>query len=467
MRGERPDIIVVVSDTLRTAHLGCYGNRTIRTPNIDAFARESVVFESAYPESLPTIPVRRALHTGRRAYPFRNYTPIKWDIVYLPGWQPISNDEDTIAENLAAAGYHTGFVSDTLPYFQPGMNFTRGFRQWEFIRGQQQDRWKSPATVDELQMRRYGSESQLRRGLRDMIRQHVANTSWMCHEEDHCTARVFRWAMDFIEDNRNNRPFYLFVDCFDPHEPWEAPKHYWELYRNPEFSGRRVIHPYYDVLEKFATEDELEDMIAHYSGLVTFVDAWFGRFLDHLKLLGLYEDALIIFTSDHGTNFADNPERVVGKPAWALYPAVMHIPLIVHFPEGNGAGERIPEFVYNVDIPATVYDIAGVSPSDGIHGRTLSNLISGGHWAPRPYLTSRYGDFVWYRDEKHWVYCDVVGERRRAFAISSGGALERLDDSLASDVFGRAWDGIMADAGGDLPDYSGLRRTEADGQKPD
>ncbi len=128
------NVLVVMSDTLRTAYLGCYGNRTIRTPNIDRFSRSGMRFTRAYPESLPTVPVRRAIHTGRRAFPFRDYKPVKWDIVYQPGWQPISNDEDTVAENFAAADYHTGFVTDTLPCFAPGYNFQRGFWQWEYTR---------------------------------------------------------------------------------------------------------------------------------------------------------------------------------------------------------------------------------------------------------------------------------------------------------------------------------------------
>ena len=105
---QKMNILVVVSDTLRTAYLGCYVNRTIRTPNIDHFAADASLFTEAYPESLPTIPVRRALHTGRRAYPFHDYRPVPWDLVYLPGWQPMADGESTLAEDLAAAGYHTG-----------------------------------------------------------------------------------------------------------------------------------------------------------------------------------------------------------------------------------------------------------------------------------------------------------------------------------------------------------------------
>lgn len=91
-----PNLILIVSDTLRADYLGCYGNDKIHTPNLDAFAEESAVFDNAYPESLPTILVRRALHTGRRVYPFNNYYIPKWCSVHLPGWQPMNNDEDTI-----------------------------------------------------------------------------------------------------------------------------------------------------------------------------------------------------------------------------------------------------------------------------------------------------------------------------------------------------------------------------------
>jgi arylsulfatase A-like enzyme len=95
MQTKKPNIIVIVSDTLRTADTGCYGSIRVQTPHIDSFAKRGVRFTRAFPESLPTIPVRRALHTGRRAFPFHNYKPVKWDVVYLPGWQAMDNEEDT------------------------------------------------------------------------------------------------------------------------------------------------------------------------------------------------------------------------------------------------------------------------------------------------------------------------------------------------------------------------------------
>ena len=142
------NIVVIVADTFRTSFLGAYGNDWIHTPNLDQFAEEGVRFTNAHPECLPTIPTRRTLHTGRRAFPFKDYSPVPWDNVYLAGWQPMSGDEGTIAEALVQAGYHTGFFADVPHYFVPGMNFTRGFRQWQFIRGHAEDRYRAIAAAD-------------------------------------------------------------------------------------------------------------------------------------------------------------------------------------------------------------------------------------------------------------------------------------------------------------------------------
>ena len=462
MSDARPNIIVVVSDTLRTAFLGCYGNDDIHTPHIDAFAADAALFEHAYPESLPTIPVRRTLHTGRRAYPFQDYRPLKWDIVYLPGWQPMSNDEDTVAENLVDAGYHTGFVSDTLPYFAPGLNFTRGFQQWEFVRGQQQDRWRAAASVsDEALSARYKLDTE-NAGHVEIVRQTFANVSWQRREEDTTTARTFQWAMDFATANRG-APFYLYIDCFDPHEPWEAPPEYYERYRPEGYDGPTIPIVPYGPYRDFCSEAELCSIVAHYKGLVTLVDEWFGRFLDRLRSLDLYDNTLIVFLSDHGTNFAENPEEVLGKPSWALYPGTMHLPLIVRPPGGEGAGSRIGGLTSNLDVPATVYDIADAKPRDGIHGQSLSPIIQGRAQSRWEYLTSRYDHTVWHFDGTRWVFAEMDG-KRSAYRWEDGQLVEP-DDSLREDDFALAWERILADAGGELPDYREHKRTDAVGQK--
>ena len=447
------NIVVVVSDTLRTAYLGPYGNTTIQTPNLDRFARESAVFEQAYPEALPTIPTRRTLHSGRRAFPFRDYTPIPWDNVYLAGWQPMSPDEGTVAEALDRAGYHCGFVSDVPHYFVPAQNFTRGFRQWDFVRGNADDRYRSSAPYDpEVIKDRYDSA----RGP-----MHVANLGGFEPEEmDFATPRTFESAIKFLEENRGTSPFYLYVDTFHPHESWEAPRKYYDLYRNPDYTGRtRLTVPYSTLYQNPLPEAGLEDIRAHYSGLVTMVDHWFGPLLETLEAIGKENDTLVVFLSDHGTNFADNLEKVTGKPAGALYPGTMHIPLLMRHPKRLGAGKRLRELVYTLDVPATLCAAAGTGPEDGLEGKNLLPLLEGGHFESREYLTCRYSNSVWYRDQRNWYFSNVHWDNIRLFDLESSDPFSETIARRASDRVNLAQRRIMADGGGELPKYP-LKNTD-------
>ena len=137
------NIILVIFDSLRKDCVGAYGSPPwwkIQTPHWDALARESLVFTRAFPESLPTLPTRRALYTGRKVFPFHNANfKLRGDFKGAAGWGPIPEDQDTIAEILQAAGYRTGLISDVYHQFKPSKNFWRGFDQWTFLRGQEKD----------------------------------------------------------------------------------------------------------------------------------------------------------------------------------------------------------------------------------------------------------------------------------------------------------------------------------------
>src|SRR3712207_521535 len=109
---------------------------------MDALARESLRFTRAYPESLPTICARRAIHTGMRTWPFRDWRHYKGVDVEVWGWQPIPEGQRTISEILKEEGYSTLFVTDTLHQFKASMNFQRGFDVFDFIRGETTDNYK-------------------------------------------------------------------------------------------------------------------------------------------------------------------------------------------------------------------------------------------------------------------------------------------------------------------------------------
>ena len=141
------NIVLVVLDSLRKDCISAYGSPPwgkVHTPHLDAFARESLVFGQAYPESLPTLPARRALYTAQRIYPFHDGdVRLKGDFCAAPGWGPIREDRPTLAEMLAEAGYRTALIADVFHMFKPSKNFWRGFDQWTFLRGQETDPFRS------------------------------------------------------------------------------------------------------------------------------------------------------------------------------------------------------------------------------------------------------------------------------------------------------------------------------------
>src|SRR5215204_6924488 len=112
--GAGPNVVVVIIDSLRRDHVGAYGNDWIKTPNLDALAKESLLFTRSYPESIPTIPARRAIHTGVRTWPFRDWHPVSDDGFKPYGWAPVPEDQVVLAEVLSAEGINTNIVTDNL-----------------------------------------------------------------------------------------------------------------------------------------------------------------------------------------------------------------------------------------------------------------------------------------------------------------------------------------------------------------
>jgi len=459
-----PNIILIILDTLRLCDLGCYGSAEVSTPSIDALARRSMRFTNVFPESLATINVRRALFTGRRVYPSREWRPVKWDPIVSPGWQPLSNDEDTLAENLAAAGYHTGFATDTFPYFAPGFNFTRGFHQWEYVRGLQQDRWRSTFAVSPRRRREYGlTEEDFRRDPYSYTAQHLANTAHVKSEDDTTTARLFEWGINFLRDNRAAQPFYLVLDSFPPHEPWDAQKKYYRMYGDPGYQGRRVTHVYYGpASECGCTDEEIAFLRANYRGLVSMVDAWLGKFLVALDESGLSASTALFLISDHGTNFRDNPRDIVGKPDNSMYPGLMRVPLLARLLDESCAGQVCEERLYNLDLTATLYDLAGVRSEERQDGHSLLPQLEGRLMErKREYVTCRLGHSFCYIDDEIWVLTNIDGGPQDLFQLERDPDCHQTIAVAPDDKrFVRAWEGILKDADGVLPDYRQTRLTD-------
>jgi len=364
-------------DSLRQDHVSFYnkeknvfpGVLPSRTPNIDLFARESVAFDSVYPSGLPTIPQRTELITGQFTLPYR-------------GWQPLYPSDLTVAGMLRRRGYVTGLVSDTYHMFKPGYNFFSYMDSWEFIRGQEYDMYGLLPPLSR-QVKDYSNES-LRsdQGWMYLLQKFLANIDAFRddHDEDWFPAKVFSAASSWLRRNLNhNGHIFLWVDSFDPHEPWEHPHKYDSPYR-PEDKKPRIILPKGGQASEWANEDEINDIRALYAGEVLFVDKWFGEFYRSLRETDVLDRSIVVLLADHGHPLADHGKFLKG--ADRLYNELLKIPFMIRMPpemRSEFGGPRLEKTLAMIpDVLPTVLDLAGYGEdSVPLAGKSLLQVLKG------------------------------------------------------------------------------------------
>jgi arylsulfatase A-like enzyme len=454
-RETKTNVVVVILDSLRKDHLGAYGNGWIKTPNMDALSRESLRFGRAYPESLPTICARRAIHTGMRTWPFRDRRRYKGIDIKVWGWQPIPEEQRTLSEILKQSGYQTLLVTDTLHQYKPSMNFQRGFDVFDFIRGQTTDNYKPIWTCPPEKLSQallMSSESGMLRGS-EYLRQYFANTAYRETEEDWFSPRVFARASEFLEAaSGGDQPFFLVVDSYDPHAPYDPPEEYVSLYDDP-YDGPEPYLAFHGPSDLFSAR-QLERMRALYAGEVTMTDRWLGHFLEKMDGLGLFENTLLILLSDHGV--AHGEHGIVGKPPPALWPEVTDVPLFVRPPRGRGSGETSDYYASTHDVAPTILGFLGIEPPQPMEGQDLSVFFEGGEPEERAHFSLGYHDFVWARDEDYVMFSRYDGARARLYDLREDPELKDDVAGKRPDVVQRMFDDyILKDAGGALPNYDG------------
>ncbi|MGD2174979.1 MAG: sulfatase, partial [Candidatus Brocadiaceae bacterium] len=381
------NLIVICTDTFRADYMGCYGNDWMKTPCLDRFAEECIVFESAWGESLPTIQARRVYFTGRSLLPYdREEKQPKGVYPALPGWMPMEDDDVALAEYLREQGYFTGLITDVWHYFKPNMNLHRGFDTWEFIRGQEQDPWRS-ARVGRFETRRHVPAHMWDEGVHERLRQYLANTRDFHSEEDYFCARTFRAAVRWLEKNADKKPFFLWVDTFDPHEPFDCPPEYAAIYHD-DYPCERFIF-LYGIQQDKIREEDVPAIRGLYCGLATLVDRWAGHLLDAVERMELFDDTIIVFTTDHGTEFGEHGK--VQKQSHLLHPPVVRLPLLVHHPDSALAGKRVKELVSAVDLMPTMLNQMGLEGPDRMTGLDFWPTVGGR--SVRECVVSGYGRY--------------------------------------------------------------------------
>jgi arylsulfatase A-like enzyme len=446
------NIVLIVIDTLRPDHLGCYGNEVVRTPNVDALARESLRFTRVFPEAMPTVPARRSILTGRRVYPFRGWEP--WHgLAKRAGWSPIMPGTPTLPTILRRRGFWTAYVSDNpfLTHAEAFAPFRDSIDRYVRVMGQRSVRRPADSVPRDEAVRRLPPVMRTEAGIRQ-IRQYLANNGAGRVDEEQAAARVFRTGERLLGEAARRRPFLMVLDSFDPHEYWAPLRQDLELYADPGYRGSDIADVRY-TWSDYLTRAQLRHLRATYAASVTAVDRWLGHFLAGLRRRGLERDTVIALVSDHGIYLGEH--RLTGKSDSYLHPELIQVPLLLRDPDGRGAGAASDYYASTTDLAPTLTAMAGAPPSARFEGADLSPLLDGATPAvERAFAYGGYGNFSFIRDER-WAFVVRNDNGWRLLYDLRSDPRERRDVAARHpDVAREMWRRLLEEVGERPPRYS-------------
>ena len=403
-QGNNLNLILIVADTFRRDNLACYGSQWVECPNLNRFAEESVIFDDFFPEGMPTLPIRRTLQTGRRIFPFhyhRQHEPVQ-----LPGWHPLYNEDVTLSEVLLESGYIPALVADVPHMQRPGMNFHRGYRFYEWIRGQENDYYGTaphkPYDVTDIVPNDYLAEHP---NLRGFLSQYRANRLRWGMQCESLVELVTRLSIRWLKVNSNEQPFFLHVEAFDPHEPWDPPRRFLEHYL-PGATGPTWIEPPYEDVK--LSPEATRRMRANYAGEARCVDFWLGKLLDTIREYGMFKNSVVVFMSDHGALLGEQGQFLKGPER--LRSQVTHIPLLIRLPGKQHAGKHVRGFVQVPDLMPTLLHLLELKPPSRVTGENIWPLVTGETRSRRDHVVHGYGYIAAVRTPE-WNYSRVWNPR--------------------------------------------------------
>ncbi len=354
-------VIFVLFDSLNRHMLPPYGGSII-APNFQRLAERTVTFDSSYVCSMPCIPARRDMHTGRPNFLHR-------------AWGPIEPYDDSMPAMLKEAGVYTHLISDHGHYWEEGgTNYHTKYNSWECIRGQEGDPWipqvRDPEPIEASILR---EESLAKPG--SMVRQDIINRQAMPEPHLQPMSQVFTQARQFLERNRDEDNWFLQIETFDPHEPFFSHRHYKDLY--PEhyrnYKGRDIDWPPYRGVEE--SPEEVEHMRHQYASLVSMCDEKLGHVLDWMDENAMWDDTMLIVGTDHG--FLLGEHDCWAKCWMPFYEEIARTPFFVWDPRCGARNERRQSLVQPaIDVVPTVLSTFGLEPTPRMTGCDLAATIA-------------------------------------------------------------------------------------------
>lgn len=343
--------IMIMYDSLNRRMLEPYGCDWIPTPNFTRLAQRAVTFDCNYVGSMPCMPARRELHTGRYNFLHRS-------------WGPIEPFDDSMPEILKNHGIYTHLTTDHQHYWEDGgATYHHRYSSFDLNRGQEGDPWK---TSNELLDAVAGHR--LQQGRVNYFDK--ANRTSIDCEEKMPQAKTFKAGLDFLAQNHNKDNWFLQIETFDPHEPFFTQPPYKEPFKHDYDGELGDWPPYYMVTEG---QEAVQHMRMEYASLITMCDHYLGLVLDQMDAYDLWEDTLLIVNTDHG--FLLGEHDWWAKSIMPIYEEIARTPLFIYNPKSTVRGERRDLLTQNIDLPATILDFFGLPLPEDMQGKSLLPVI--------------------------------------------------------------------------------------------
>ena len=416
--------ILILVDSVCRRFLNCYGSKEPAiTPNLDRLAKKGTVFDNHWCGSSPCMPARRDLMTGRL-----NFLEKPWG-----GIEPF---DQPLPKMLGTKGVFSHIVTDHYHYIRiGGENYLNAFSTYELIRGQEKDPWKLHPRADGSFAARpadyVGSFSPA----------HEDNMRMFSTEETYPTPTTMRHAADWLEQNGDSDNFFLWVEGFDPHEPFDVPQQYLDLYADEEAVSTDEPNYWPPYAPNTFTEEQTRHLRVRYKALLSMTDAYIGKIFDVLDRKGMWDDTMVIFTTDHGYMLGEH--GYWSKNYMPAYNEVFHLPLLIWHPKARI--KRFAGLTQNIDLYPTLLNLFGVDPGllrHPISGQNLLPVLFGETEKVRDELIyGYYGKSVNYFDGRYTYFRAAAEENNRPLYVytampATSGKYYGID-SIAKENYGR------------------------------
>lgn len=385
--------IMIMFDSLNRRMLNTYGCENAHTPNFERLANRAVTFDNCYIGSMPCMPARRELHTGRYNFLHRS-------------WGPLEPFDDSMPELLRQHGIYSHLVSDHQHYWEDGgATYHTRYSSWEISRGQEGDSWKGHVKDPDMsEFQQSENETIIRKtikqlGMIDLKRNDAVNRQYLQRECDMPQAQTFRNGLEFLKKNHEEDNWFLQIETFDPHEPFCASERFRALFPDPDYTGKEFDWPPYAQVTE--TSEEVEHCRKRYQALVAMCDYYLGTVLDAMDEYQLWNDTLLIVNTDHG--FLLGEHGWWAKSVMPYYNEIAHIPMFIWDPRSKIQGERRQSLVQNIDMAPTILEYFGLEATKDMKGHSLQQTVLDDTPIRKYALFGSFGNHINITD-KNYIY---------------------------------------------------------------